>query len=104
MIDKKIKFDERYDDGEGMTTLYFTAPKELLDGDYPEAVSMEISVELPTDKMEAKYADVSLSPTRYIEEDDSYEDYDWYDVVMSYEDIEELIDLAKKSDKFNVIY
>ena len=30
MLDKRIKFDEMHDDGEGMTTLYFIAPKELL--------------------------------------------------------------------------
>ena len=105
MIDSRIEFDERYDDEEdGTTTLYFTAPKEMLDGDYPEAVSMEISIELPTDNMEAMYASVSLSHTRYVEEDDVYEDYDWYDVLMPYEEIEALIDLARKSDRFNVIY
>lgn len=104
MINKRVEFDERYDDGEGTTTLYFTAPKEMLDGDYPEAVAMEISIELPTDKMEARYADVAISPTRYIEEDDSYEDYDWYDVAMPYEEIEELIDLARNSGRFEIIY
>lgn len=31
MLDNIIEFDERYDDEEnGMTTLHFTAPKELL--------------------------------------------------------------------------
>lgn len=105
MIDKRIEFDERYDDEEeGTTTLYFTAPKEMLDGDYPEAVSMEISVELPTDDMEARYASVEFSPTRYVEEDDGYEDYDWYDVEMSNEDIEALIDLARNSGRFRSIY
>lgn len=105
MIDKRIEFDERYnDEEEGMTTLYFTAPKEMLDGDYPEAVSMEISIELPTDNMEARYASVEFSPTRYLGEDDGYEDYDWYDVEMPNEKIEELIDLARNSGRFRSIY
>ena len=47
MLDKRIKFDERYDSEEyGTTTLYFIAPKEMLKkfiptNDYPEAISME---------------------------------------------------------------
>ena len=42
MLDKRIKFDERYDSEEyGTTTLYFIAPKEMLKkfiptNDYPE--------------------------------------------------------------------
>ena len=58
MIDKRIKFDERYDsEAYGTTTLYFVAPKELLKkyipvNDYPDAVSMEISIEFPTEHIE----------------------------------------------------
>ena len=109
MIDKRIEFDERFDDvEEGTTTLYFTAPKELLKTtmikDYPEAVAMEISIELPTNNMEARYADVEVSPTRYIKEDDSYEEYDWYGIRLPYEEVEALINLARKSDRFDIIY
>ena len=109
MIDKRIEFDERFDDvEEGTTTLYFTAPKELLKttmiNDYPEAVAMEISIELPTDNMDARYADIEVSPTRYVEEDDGYEDYDWYSIDLPYEEVEELIDLARKSGRFDIIY
>lgn len=96
MIDRRIKFDERYDDGE-TTTLYFIAPKEMLLGEYPEAEHMEISIEFPTDHIEARYADVQFSPTKYFEEDDCYTDYDWFDVDMPYEEIEELIVLAERS-------
>ena len=45
MLDKRIKFDERYDSEEyGTTRLYFIAPKEMLKkfiptNDYPEAIS-----------------------------------------------------------------
>ena len=95
MIDKRIKFDEAWNKEDNETVLYFTAPKELLDGDYPDAVSMEISLEFPTDHAEAEYVLVSISPTAYVEEDDGYEDYDWQDVSMPYEDINELIELAR---------
>ena len=100
MLDKRIKFDERYDSEEyGTTTLYFIAPKEMLKkfiptNNYPEAISMEISIEFPTEHIEANYADVCISPTR--EDENGTEDYDWYDVDISYDEIEELIKLAEK--------
>ena len=38
MIDKRIIFEEKYDSEEyGTRTLYFIAPKEMLNGKYPEA-------------------------------------------------------------------
>lgn len=95
MLDKRIEFDERYDDEEyGTTTFYFTAPKEMLNGKYPEAECMEISIEFPIDHIEPAYASVEFSPTMYIEEEESYVDYDWYDVDLPYDEIEELINLA----------
>ena len=98
MIDKRITFEERYDSKEyGTTTLYFIAPKDILDGKYPEAEYAEISVEFPMNNPEARYATVEFSPTRYIEEDESYSDYDWYEVDVPYEEIEELIKLAMES-------
>lgn len=97
MLDKRIEFDEKYIDEEyGTTTLYFIAPKEMLNGKYPEAESMEISIECPIDHLEARYASVEFSPTKYDEENDCYTDYEWFDVDMSYEDIEALIELAEK--------
>ena len=102
MLDERIKFDERHDNEEyGITTLYFIAPKEMLKtfiptNDYPEAVSMEISIEFPTDHIEADYANVCVSPTR--EDENGTEDYDWYDVDIPNDEIEELIKLAKRSD------
>jgi hypothetical protein len=56
---------------------------------------MEISLEFPTDSAEPEYVDVSISPTRYVEEDDSYEDYDWQDFSLPYVEINELIELAR---------
>ena len=96
MIDKRIIFDERYDDGE-TTTLYFIAPKEMLYDKYPEAEHAEISIELPTNCMEARYANVDISPTKYFKEEDCYIDYDWYEITLPYDEIEELIALAERS-------
>ncbi len=93
MIDQRIQFDERYDNPEfNTTTLYFIAPVELLKGKYPEAESMEISVEFPTDKPEASYADVMFSPTK------EGSDYDWFYGGMSYGEIEALIRLAMSAN------
>jgi len=97
MIDKRIKFDERYDDEEyETTTLYFTAPKEMLYEfnipEYPDAVSMEISIEFPTNHIEAAYGECCISPT--VEIDGGTSEIDWWDVNIPYDEIEELIELA----------
>jgi len=102
MIDKRIKFDERYDDEDyKTTTLYFIAPKEMLKtimtNDYPDAVSMEISIEFPMGYIDATYADVCVSPTSYDKETNSYYEYDWYYIDMPYNEINELILLAERS-------
>lgn len=95
MIDRRIKFDEAYIDEEEETiTFYYVAPKEFLLGNYPEAVSTEISVEFPINHIEARYAGVGISPIE-VEDDGSLSYYDWYDISLPYEEIEELISLAK---------
>lgn len=97
MLDKRIEFEERYDNEEHeTTTLYFIAPKELLDGKYPEADRMEISVEFPTNHMEPAYASVAFSPSKHEAEEDAWTDYDWYDVDLPYDEIDALITLALK--------
>ena len=53
---------------------------------------MEISIEFPTEHIEANYADICVSPTR--EYENGREDDDWYDVDIPYDEIEELIKLA----------
>lgn len=78
------------------TTLYFTAPKEMLNGKYPEAEFMTISVEFPTNNPEACCAGVSYSPTVYDPEEDAYSDYDWSDMDIAYEDVEKLFEKAEK--------
>lgn len=102
MLDNRIKFDERYDSEDyGTTTLYFIAPKEMLKefiptNDYPEVVSMEISIEFPTEHIEADYANVYVSPTK--EDENGTEEYEWHDVNISHDKIEGLIKLAKTSN------
>ncbi len=101
---KNIKFDERYDNEDTKTTtLYFTAPKEILDSlypyDYSEASSAEISIELPTDNICAEDALVSISPTLYDEEEDAYTDYDWTDIELPFDEIEELIKMVVRPEE-----
>lgn len=100
MLDTRIEFDERYDNEEyGTTTLYFTAPRELLSAKYPEAASTEISIEFPINHPEPRYATVMYSPTKYDEENEGYTDYDWFDVELTYGEIAALIELAEKSER-----
>ena len=94
MLDKRIQFDDRWDRDDGTTVLWFTAPKELLMGKYPEAESMEISVEVPTNNIKPEYAIVEMSPTKYVEEEDGYTDYDWCEIDIPLDEIEELIEMA----------
>lgn len=99
MLDNRIKFEERYDNYEYATiTLYFTAPKEMLMGNYPEAVSATISVEFPMDDIKPRSASIDMSPT-----DSNGSDYDWYRTDLPYHKIEELIKLAGivRLQKFN---
>lgn len=89
MVDKRIIFDEKHENEIFETTiLYFMGPKELINKRYPEAESMEISVEFPTKRPKAEYATVSFSPTK-----DGL-DYQWSEITISPEDINELIALA----------
>lgn len=95
-VDPQIVFDERYDDEESeTTTLYFIAPKEMLSEygyNYPEAVSAEISIELPMGTLLAERACVGISPT-----DADGSDYDWNDIELPYDIVNELIKLAEKN-------
>jgi hypothetical protein len=92
----KIKYEDRYECEEyNTTTLYFIAPKELLNDKYPEAVHSEISVEYPTHKPEACASRVMITPTRKCGDND-YEDYDWFDIDLPLEHIEALINLGNQ--------
>lgn len=107
MDTKMITFDERYDNEDNeTTTFYFVAPKEMLDlyfpapNWYPDAVSMEIAVEVPTECMESRLAGVSVSPTR--NDDGQLSDYDWFDIDMSYEDTDALIKLGINESRMRI--
>lgn len=78
------------------TTLYFVAPADLLDGKYPDAEFATISVEYPNAYPEASYASVMVSPSKYLEDCDAITDYDWFDVDLSYEEIELLLNNTKE--------
>lgn len=92
MIDKRIIFDEKHENEIFETTImYFTGPKDLINKKYPEAESMEISVEVPTKYPDAENATVSFSPTK-----DGL-DYDWHEITIPLEDIDALIKLANNT-------
>jgi hypothetical protein len=73
----------------GITTLYFIAPKEWIEGTHPEAEHAEISVELPMGCSEAEHALVMISPTK------KGRDYEWMNLNLKNEEIGALIDLAR---------
>ena len=98
MLDKRIKFDERWDRDDGTTVLWFIAPKEMLPREYSDAELMDISIECPTNNISADYAYVECSPTKYDKKDGCYVDYDWREIGLPYEEIEALIELAKESE------
>lgn len=102
-IDNRIKFEEKYiNDDYGNTTFYFIADtsllRELVGNKYPEADGMTISIEFPADNVEARYGSVCISP--YKESGDGcfgqVEDYDWTDIDLPYEEIEEFIRMATR--------
>lgn len=89
---ENIQFDEEYEcEAYDTITYYFTAPKEMLNGKYPEAESMEISVEFPVNHCEPQYASIMASPTK-----DGL-DYDWFDMELSCNEIEQLIKKAEEN-------
>lgn len=101
-IDDRIKFDEVYVSEEHeSTTYYFTMEKSLLDefrpDEYPEAESGELKIEFPTNNIEASVAHVEISPTKYDPKEESYSDYDWVAIELSYEDIETLMFMAENN-------
>lgn len=99
-IDKRIKFDESVISEENNSiTLYFTAPKEFLMNQYPDAEYMTISVECLREYICADYATVECSPTKYDDEEEGYVDYDWCEWDIPLEEIEALIKLAEESGR-----
>lgn len=93
-----IEFEEIFSNKE-YVILYFTAPKEILSQflrkEFPEAVSAEISIEFPSEYPYANFSRTSLSPTNK-----NNEDYDWYDIDLTGDEISELFSLALKTIMF----
>ena len=98
-----VEFDESYDNGEFLTTtFYFTASKDILalfmpPEDYAEAVLAEISVEMSNQFPEPAFCACSISPTR--EFDGGLEDYDWRNIALTDEEINNLLKLAGGSNE-----
>ena len=86
---KDIVFEEAVENSEYETiTLYFIAPKECIQrysDNYKDAESTEISLEFPLGHIEPRNAQVEFSPTK------DGEDYEWHDVNMPYEIIDQLL-------------
>lgn len=80
-------FEEKYISNEyGTTTLYLTAPKELVADRYPEAEHATISIEYPTAMRNTPIlATVMISPTK------DGMDYDWSDYELPYGILESII-------------
>lgn len=91
-----VEFEKRFENEERETEiLYFTAPKEWLNGEYPDAAHSEIRIEYPIGTPDALLVWPMMSPTR-IHKDGNREVYDWFDIDLSMGDVEALILLAKK--------
>lgn len=81
MLDERIKFesDETFvEDEYGTITFYFTGPQEYIS---------------------ASYCSVEISPSKYNEGTGTFYNYDWRDIELPYEEIEELIKLAEESGR-----
>ncbi len=94
-----VEYEEEYENGEFETKiLYFIVPREWVYNFKPEArweaVSGTISLEYQVSNPKPKYATVMMSPTRAVFKG-GLEDYDWFDIDLSSEDIEALMSLAE---------
>ena len=81
----QIKFDEAMFGYEEKTMYFlFTAPAEWLKDAYPEEdiTNTELSFTIKNYGNENAYIDdAGISPTRWSEEEDMYEDFDWGDFM-----------------------
>lgn len=105
---RKAVFTDFYDSrADGTRTLYFTAPKDLVSNQYPEADATDICVEFPLSEQEARAAGVMFGPiTRHANGDEKT--YDWFEVDLPYDDIERLMQMAdeplRKAEKLRDEY
>lgn len=97
-----MKFEERVDNEVAQETiLYFKVSNEVLEEytgrTYPDAVSAEVSLTFPLNDLDLEKMNASISPTRYDEEWDAYEEYDWTDVELSEDEVAQLMELFEEA-------
>ena len=95
-----IRLEDVFENNECQeVTYFFTAPKDLIDQCYPgvyeDAVGTEVSVTFPMGHIDAEHATVEISPTREVQ--DGFSDYDWNEIILPYEDVEELFKIVESN-------
>lgn len=94
---KIIKYASFYYEEEQETvTLYFLVKKSMLPfpSNDPDVVAAMLSLEFPVTNIEARYADICISPIT-----DTNECIGWEDITMPYDEVEELIEYATKIEQ-----
>lgn len=108
IIDKRVQFEEISVSQEDKTIIgFFTIDKSLLEemypNQYPEAISGKLSVEIPIEQsmcMSTNYnAICSISPVEYNTNNNEYDCYNWFDVYLPQNEVEELINIIKEELK-----
>lgn len=108
IIDKRVQFEEISISHENsIITGFFTIEKSLLEEMYPnqyvEAIAGKLSIEIPMEQsmcMSKNYnATCSISPVEYNANNNEYDCYNWFDVYLPQEEVEELINIIKEELK-----
>ena len=100
-IDKRLRFEEAPDLGNGKVCLYFIGDKSLysdITGRTDEkCVGMTLSIEMPIENTDPDCEEllVSISPTE--QDGDMFFDYDWDDIALPSEEIASLIQMWKEA-------
>ena len=93
IIDRRVKFTERCDSmEEKTTTLYFSAPKDYVCDEYPDATACLVSVELPMVNYEKENAFIEFSPI--LEDENGNIEYEWRETLLPEDEVEELITMG----------
>lgn len=102
MIDKNIKFHERIDNEDhGTTTLYFIAPNEYFNNEFPDVKNYELNIEFPFENPKSNCAKAKVSAAI---EDGEDIDYFWEDIILPDDKIDELIKMGLDSAKSDMEY
>lgn len=108
VIDKRVQFEEISMSHEDKTiTGFFTIEKSLLEemfpNQYADAIAGKLSVEISMEQsmcMSKNYnAICSISPVEYNSNNNEYDCYNWFDVYLPQEEVEELINIIKEELK-----